>query len=197
MSIARSTLRRAGQLACLLAFMSSLATADSSTAEPIRTGEYGKELVTTASIPLSKFSDRDDWVGAAATMDSKKNPYTIIVTVEGTARADGDVSMLWNAGWSVGGISKMRPAMGGAVRNVKAGEHVVVRRAAPPSQFEVDKEAAPAVSLVRVENLDIQRVDMELWSGFAKMGWLDWIRSMPILAFGVVMLVVAILFLRR
>ena len=197
MSFARSALRRTGLLACLFVFLNSLATADTGSAEPIRTGEYGKELVATASIPLSKFSDREDWVGTPATMDSKKNPYTIVVTVEGTARADGEVSMLWNAGWSVGGIEKLQPAMGGALRNVKAGEHVVVRRASPPSQFEVDKEAAPAVSLMRVENLDIQRVDMELWSGFAKMGWMDWLRSMPVLAFGVVMLVVAVLFLRR
>ena len=186
------------RLAGLLVFAATLAGADTNTAEPIRTGEYGKELVATASIPLSKFgASSEDWVGETATMDSKKNPYTIVVTVEGTARADGDVSMLWNTGWSVNGVEKLHPAMGGAVRGVKAGEHVVVRRAGSPSQFEVDKAAAPVVSLMRVENLDIQRVDMELWSGFAKMGWKDWFMSMPVLAFGGVMLVVAILFLRR
>jgi hypothetical protein len=183
--------------ALLLAAVALGASADSMTAEPIRTGEYGRDLLTTASIPVDAFVKGEDWQGAHMTMDSKKNPYTIVVTVEGTATADGDVSMLWSTGWATSNSNKQQPAMGRPVTGVKAGEHVVVRRAGAPGQFNADKDAAPLVSLVRVDNLRIEHVDVELWSGFARLGWKDWLFSLQGLALGGVMLVVAVLFLRR
>jgi len=192
MSFARFRIR----VAALLAALCSLAVADSHVAEPIKPGEYGKELVAVASIPAAAFL-RDAWVGPSRTMDSRKNPYTIVVTVEGKAKADGDVSMLWNTGWQVEGVNKQRPAMGRPVSGVHAGEHVVVRRAGSPNQFEVDKTVSPVVELMRVDNLEVERVDVEIWSGFAKVGWLDWLRSAPIWGFGVVMLVIAWFFTRR
>ena len=70
-------------------------------------------------------------------------------------------------------------------------------RAASPSRVEVDKTAAPVVILTRVENLDIEHVDMAPSSGLATMGWENWAMSTPILASGGVMRAVAFLFLRR
>ena len=195
LALARRSAARLGAL--LLAAVTLGSSADSTTAQPIRAGEFGKELVATSSIPVEAFVKGDDWQGAHMTMDSKKNPYTIVVTVEGTAKADGDVSMLWSTGWATSNINKQQPAMGRPVTGVKAGEHVVVRRAGPPGQFTSDKDAAPLVSLMRVDNLSIEHVDVELWSGFAKLGWKDWLFSLQGLAIGGVMLVAAILFLRR
>jgi hypothetical protein len=192
LSLARRAATILGVTITMLAVLPAFA---GSAAEPIRSGEYGRDLVSAAAIPVAPFLNGDPWTGAKQRMDSTKNPYTIVVTVEGTAKADGDVSMLWTSGWQTASGNKLQPAMGRPVVGVKAGEHVVVRRAGPPGQFIDDKDAAPAVALVRVDNLQVEQVSVEVWSGFPKMNWMDWLRT-PFLLVGVV-IVVAWLFLRR
>jgi hypothetical protein len=195
MSFVQFAFRPAARLAALLLAAVAIHAA---AAERIKPGEYGKELVTVASIPLSSFtSGGEPWMGAEAKMDSNKNPYNIVVTVEGRAKADGDVSMLWATGWTSNRGTALRPAMGRPLTRVKAGEHVVVRRVGQPSQFIDDKMSSPLVSLVRADNIDIESVDVEVWSGFANPGWRDWLFSGTGALTGLIMLVLAIWFLRR
>jgi hypothetical protein len=213
-----ASLIRARWLPLIFVPLLALTVLDASAQLSSKPGEYGKHLRLDVVLPpsqLDKFSnfrpskpangdspmlavltaDTVDWVGESLVADSTTNPYTMVVSIEGTAKADGDVATMWRSGWRLEDGSTKSTALPGLSKSgVKAGEHVTLTRAAAPSRFDRDKNVAPVLSLVRADNLDIDHVQVQLWSGVGSPSGVQWILSSRFLLIGVVMLVVALVF---
>jgi len=102
------------------------------------------------------------------------NPYTIVVTLTGTAKADGDALTMWQAGWRLDGSERRFTALSGLSKlGAKAGERFTATAAATPSRFKDDRNVAVALGLVSARNVDINSVDVELWSGISNPSWLE------------------------
>jgi hypothetical protein len=205
-----ASLIRARWLPLVLAPVLALAALEASAELSTKPGEYGKNLLMDVVLPpsqLDKFAaflaaksdpnapDSADWVGESMVANSATNPYTLVISVDGTARADGDVSTVWQAGWKLeDGMGKYSFGPTLSKAGVKAGEHVTITRAAPPSRFDRDKNVAPALNLVRASNITIDHVQVQLWSGFGKPTPMQWLMSYWWLVFGAVMLGVTLVF---
>ena len=203
-------------LASLLAAVSLEAGAELST----QPGQYGKTLLMDATLPPSQidkfadflealaaankgtansvvFGDTVDWAGAPMVANSQTNPYTIVVSVDGTAKAAGDVITTWKSGWRLeDGMTKTGLMSGLSAFDVKAGERVTMTAAAAPSRFEQDKNVTPVLSLVDAKNVTIDHVQVQVWSGFGRPTVLQWLGAWRFLLFGLVLLAVALVFRR-
>ena len=203
-------------LAAILAFAAGQAAAQL----PTKPGKYGKTLVADVVLSPSQidkfsalldtlaatahgsqnsvlFGDTADWIGDTFVANSTTNPYTIVVAVDGTAKAAGDVVTTWKAGWKYEDNSNREGLMHGlAAFDVKAGEHVSMTGVAAPSRFDRDKNVAPMLSLVDAKNVAIAHVQVQVWSGLGETGWLQMLSAWRFLIFGLVMLAVVLVFRR-
>ena len=203
-------------LACLLAVVAAEAGAQMS-AKP---GKYGKALVMDKMLPLSDiekisaflqdqaarnkgvansalFGDTVDWIGDAMTGESAKSPYTMVVSVTGTATAAGDVLTTWKSGWKLRDNAFRVGLMSGlSAFGVKAGERVTLTAPAAPARFDPDKTVMPLLSLVEAKNVTIESVEVQVWSGMPGIRWYQWFMASPLLWLGVVMLIVTLIFKR-
>ncbi|MEP6506000.1 MAG: hypothetical protein ABJD97_21880 [Betaproteobacteria bacterium] len=201
-------------LAPLLAFAALEARADLTT----KPGEYGKTLLVDVVLPpsqLDKFqnfkpskadpneskmlnalsADAVDWFGDTVLGNSTTNPYTLVVSIEGTAKADGDIATMWRTGWKLDdGSTKIQLLPGLAKTGVKAGQRVTMTRAAAPYRFDKDKNVAPMLSLVRADNVVIDHIQVQLWSGMGSPTGLQWFMNNRLLMVGLAMVVVALVF---
>lgn len=111
-------------------------------------------------------ADTEDWVGPVMVADSTINPYTFVVTLTGTARSAGDVITSWRAGWQLeNGGRKLQPFAGQSESTVDAGEQVVITMAAPSTRFSSNQPVQPVLSLVKAQNVELQGIKVQLWSG--------------------------------
>jgi hypothetical protein len=135
----------------------------------------------------------EDWVGPQIDGVTSGNPYTIVVTITGTAKADGPAATLWNAGWNIysenGDQMRMQVLPGLAKTEAKAGETFNVTAAAAPSSFKEDRKAGAALSLVNVRNMELKSVHVQVWSGMAPISFLEVLGPARWVLVGVVMLV--------
>jgi hypothetical protein len=183
-----------GILACLIG-IGLLAAADIGAQQ--KNGKYGKVLVAEYRIPsdtVSKYAmhkpskprpgenkiesvllaDAEEWSGPFIDVKSASNPYTMVVTLTGTAQADGDALTMWQAGWRLDDREKRLTALSGLSKlGAKAGERFSVTAAATPTSFKEDRNVAVALGLVSARNVDINTVDVELWSGISNPSWLE------------------------
>ena len=202
-------------LASLLAFAAGHAAAQLTT----KPGKYGKTLIADVVLSPSQidkfaalldtlaatrhgtqnsmFGESADWVGDSFAANSTTNPYTIVVSVDGTAKAAGDVITTWKAGWKYENNSYSQGLMHGlAAFDVKAGEHVTMTGVAAPSRFDRDKNVAPMLSLVDARNVSIAHVQVQVWSGLGETSWLQMLAAWRFLIFGLVVLAVVLVFRR-
>ena len=203
-------------LASILAFAAGQAAAQL----PTKPGKYGKTLVADVVLSPSQidkfsalldtlaatahgsqnsvlFGDTADWIGDTFVANSTTNPYTIVVSVDGTAKAAGDVVTTWKAGWKYEDNSNREGLMHGlAAFDVKAGEHVSMTGIAAPSRFDRDKNVAPMLSLVDARNVTIAHMQVQVWSGMPETSWLQMLSAWRFLIFGLVMLAVVLVFRR-
>ena len=177
---------------------------------------YGKQLVQTLDLPpdaLAKFAffqaankggggsgllvDSEDWRAPEQKFASSGNPYTVVVKVQGTVVADGEVTTIWQTGWSIEGTTRYNrlPAIGTSAG--KAGEPFSGEATAGPTSFKEDSTYSPVVGLVKASNLKIQSVKLEVWSGIGKTTWMEkFFAATPVLT-GLVFLGLAIWWRRR
>lgn len=118
-------------------------------------------------------ADTEDWAGPEIDGRTTGNPYTIAILLKARARADGDATSLWQAGWRIeskfgGDEMRMMPLAGLAKTGAKAGESLELAAAAIPTSFKEDRKAAPAIGLVNTRNLEITEVRVQVWSGQAE-----------------------------
>ncbi len=203
-------------LACLLALVAAEAGAQMST----KPGKYGKTLLLDKTLPLSDIDkisaflqdlavrnkgvansviegDTFDWIGEPIQGEPAKSPYTVVVSVTGTAREAGNVLTTWKSGWKLAdGITRINLMTGLSAFDVKAGEHVTLTAPATPARFDRDKTVTPTLSLVEAKNIAIEGVQVQVWSGMPGTSPLQWFTSYPFVWFGVVLLVVTLVFRR-
>jgi hypothetical protein len=125
-----------------------------------------------------------------------RNPYTLVLTVSGVARAAGDVATLWQAGWEVRETpSAFRevtvPITEIARKRVAAGTPLTLTAAGTPMSFRDPRDMAAMVGLVSATNLDISDVRVQVWTGAAPWSWPSLPRLAP-LAFGAAALLIAL-----
>ena len=169
---------------------------------------YGEQLVAQVRLPLaaidryaamaagtglkepargnSMFADRSPWVGVAQTAGVGRNPYTLVFTVRGVARAAGQVQAQWQAGWQVHESPTASREVVMVVPRIEstaeaAGQALTLTASSPRVSFRGERSVAPMLGLVQMRNLDIHEVEVQVWSGTAPTTWavLPWSRSVP------------------
>lgn len=167
----------------------AMAAMHASAQAPQHPSEYGKKMVAEydlSSQQIAKFAafkpsapnpqestlinallaDTEDWVGDVLKTDAASNPYTLVVTLTGKARADGDVTTLWQSGWQMeDGVKKLQAFPGLSKSGMKAGERLIITKASSPSHFTESKEVSPVLGLMNARNFEFESVKAQLWSG--------------------------------
>jgi hypothetical protein len=155
---------------------------------------YGRELVAqyqlpaeavaryaaqaTTPAPAEKASDRTAWtdnamwVGPLQQVGVGRNPYTLVLTVGGVARAAGDIGAHWQAGWEVreSPLATREVLMSVGAQQTggtTAGAPVTLTAISAPLSFRGERQVAPLLNLVNANNLDISDVHLQVWSGSA------------------------------
>jgi hypothetical protein len=143
------------------------------------------------------FGETVDWTGDPMLGTAARSPYTMVVSVTGTAKAAGNVLTTWKSGWQLdGGAARINLMSGLSAFEVKAGQRVTMTAAAPAARFDHDRNVVPMLSLVEAKNVTIESVQVQVWSGMPGTSLLQWLTASPLLWLGVVMLVVVLVFRR-
>lgn len=144
------------------------------------------------------FADRSPWVGPKqrASASASQNPYTLVFTVSGVAKAAGEVYAQWQAGWEIHESQVASRELLMAVPRVArtglaAGQALSLTASTTRVSFRGEREVAPMLGLVQARNLDINDVQVQVWSGAAPQAWpvLPWSPT-PLLALGMTCLLV-------
>ena len=183
-----AALRAAMIVAAALAFFYAVTAAGNSQRA------HGRELVAQFQLPsdavaryamLAGAAPRDEaprertvlidnaaWVGPLQQVGIGRNPYTMVLTVNGVARASGDIRTRWQAGWelreSAAATREVLMSVGTQLEGrQQAGEPVTLTAVSAPLSFRGERQAAPRINLVDANNLDISDVHLQIWSGSA------------------------------
>lgn len=173
---------------------------------------YGKTLVAEFKVPpetLIKFeefkpserkpgdsvleatllADGEAWNGPSVEADSTANPYKIVVTLSARVKEDGDAVSMWKAGWNLGADEGTRlTLMPGLTRsNLKAGQNFTATAVSDPISFKKDRSAGVVLELVKANNIEINGVDVAVWSGIGGSTFLQKFNAFTWLIIGVVM----------
>lgn len=185
-----------------------------------KAGDYGRKLVAQYSLdsnqiarfakfvppaenlkelnPVSSLSvATEDWIGPPLAVERESGPYTVVVTLTGKSRYRGDVSTMWNFGWAVDGGTRMTAFPGLSKLDVNAGDTVVIKKAAAPNRFKDSQTVSVVLALVKAENFDFEKVDIEVWSGVADNSWRDVLMSFRWLALGLIVFLLRYFWVRR
>jgi hypothetical protein len=149
---------------------------------------HGRELVAQYQLPaeaVARYATHDNtmrerdssfdngqWVGPPQQAGAGHNPYTLVLTVSGVAKAAGDVQTHWQTGWEVrespvATREVLMPVAGLSDRSVAAGAPVSLTAIGNPLSFRGERQVAPMLNLVKAHNLDIHDVHLQVWSGSA------------------------------
>jgi hypothetical protein len=144
-------------------------------------------------------ADSVDWVSPVFDVKTSGNPHTLVVTMTGSAKADGGAGAIWTAGWKLDSgttVSTLLPGL--AKPEAKAGEWFMVTGASPTT-FKEDRSVAVDLGLVRARNMDIASVQIDVWSGAADVSFLDVVGGWParLVIFGLVLMALWRLGFRR
>jgi hypothetical protein len=132
---------------------------------------------TSRNEPAGKgtaWADTARWVGPLQQVGAGRNPYTLVLTVSGTARAAGDIGARWQAGWEVresplATREVLMPVRAQQRGKTVAGAAVTLTAVSAPLSFRGARQASPMLTLVEADNLDIRDVQLQVWSGSAPM----------------------------
>lgn len=179
---------------------------------------YGKRIEQSSEVPtqaLARFllfheknlregrqatgllASTEKWAAPAFDAPARSNPYTQVVRVRGVALADGDVSSRWQTAWGLPDGTARGTLLPELVqRGVRAGQVVELVGVSPPTSFKEDRRVEPIVEFMAMNNLRIDDVRVEVWSGMRKTSWLQGGGAAVPLLVGVVFLA-GVLWLRR
>lgn len=145
----------------------------------------------------SMFADQLPWIGPRQRAGVGHNPYTLVFTVSGVAKATGEVFAHWQAGWEiqespVASRELLMQVPQVARTGVAAGQAITLTAHSTRLSFRGERSVAPMLGLVQTRNLDINDVQVQVWSGDAPHAWpvLPWSRA-ALLALAVTCLLVA------
>jgi hypothetical protein len=130
----------------------------------------GAARAETAS-DRTTWADNTMWVGPTQQAGVGRNPYTLVLTVSGVARAAGDIRAQWQAGWEVResplATREVLMSVGSVMHGTAAGAPVTLTAISAPLTFRGQRQVAPLLNLVNANNLDISDVHLQVWSGSA------------------------------
>lgn len=160
---------------------------------------YGRELVVQYQLPAdavaryaaafatasgeqaaskrSAWADDTTWVGPMLHVGAGRNPYTLVLTISGVARASSDIRAEWQTGWEVResplATREVLMSVGSQLSgSTTAGAPVTLTAISAPLTFRGQRQVAPLLNLVHANNLDISDVQLQVWSGSAP--WVAW-----------------------
>jgi hypothetical protein len=124
----------------------------------------------------SRLADRSPWVGPQQRAGVGHNPYTLVLSISGVTKAAGDVYAHWQAGWEVQespvASRELLMAMPRMSRTgVTAGQALTLTVNSARVSFRGERRVAPILGVVQTRNLDIQDVQLQVWSGAAPVEW--------------------------
>lgn len=124
----------------------------------------------------SRFADRLPWVGPAQRAGVGHNPYTLVLTVRGVAKSAGEVYAQWQAGWEVRESPLASRELLLAVpliarAGLAAGQALTLTASSGRVSFRGERHVAPMLGLVQMRNLEIQDIQVQVWSGEAPHAW--------------------------
>jgi hypothetical protein len=208
---------RSLRIAALFVCVASLSTLSSATlADTSSERKFGRKIVAEYDLPpeqIAKFAafepsapdkhestltntllaKTEDWSGPPLNAVTSDNPYTIVVTLTGTAKADGPAATLWNSGWEIrsenGNQTRLTVHPGLAKTEAKAGETFTVTAPGGPISFKEDRNVAVSLALVNARNIEIKSVHVQIWSGMAPTSWLEMLGPIRWVLLGVVLVV--------
>lgn len=138
--------------------------------------------------PAGVFSSTEDWFGEQQALPSAGNPYTVVVRVTGQAIADGEAGTSWMGGWGADGAANAKLMTGASQAGAKAGERLTLVATTGPVSFKEDRKLSPMLSFMSARNIEIDGVQVEVWSGLGK-------STLPQLVFAWSPLLVGLVFL--
>lgn len=156
-------------------------------------GKNAKPLNSTSSL----MSETKDWISPSMLVDMESGPYTVVATLNGVTRYKGDVSTLWNVGWTVDGGVRSQAFPGLSKLDVKGNQEVRIVKAAPPVHFREKKTVSLVLGLVKMENLNLQSMEVEVWSGIPAYSWSEVLWAFRWLGLGVILFLLRYYWVRR
>ena len=130
----------------------------------------------------------EDWFAGAMPVPPAGNPYRLVVRVRGTAIADGEAGSLLMTYWEQEGTARGALAGGAVAPKAKAGERLELVAAAGPISFKEDRTLRPGVGYLGAQNMKVDDVRLEVWSGIGKSTLVEKVWTWSPLLVGVVML---------
>lgn len=149
-------------------------------------------------LEATMLADGEAWSGPPLDVDSTTNPYKVAVTLTGRVKADGDAISMWKVGWNFGEDGTRLTLMPGLTRsNLKAGESFVATAVSDPISFKKDRTTAVVLELVSARNIDIDAVDVSVWSGIGGSNFMQKFGAFTYVLIGLVMLAIWWFWFRR
>lgn len=135
--------------------------------------------LSTAPRGDSMFADPSPWIGPSQRAGVGHNPYTLVFTISGVARTAGEVFAQWQAGWEVhespaGSRELLMTVPRVATAGVAAGQALTLTANTARVSFRGERQVAPMLGLVQMRNLDLNHVQVQVWSGEAPRAWPEW-----------------------
>jgi hypothetical protein len=146
--------------------------------------------------------DSVSWRGPEQPCIKANNPYTLVIRLKGKAIDAGAASSLWLAGWQYvdsngAETGRQNPVTGLSEPKAAAGQQLSLVSGAGPVSVSDDRLMTPVISLQRAENLQIDAVTVEIWTGLAPTGAAQLFLSLQWLWIGLAMLGVWWFWVRR
>jgi hypothetical protein len=148
-------------------------------------------------IEAAQNADTVGWKGTPIKGEPSGSPYTLVLSLRGTALADGDATSMWQLGWGKDDDKESLSLLAGVGQTkVKAGQTITVTAAAKSGHFETPKTVVPIAKLVNLKNFKLESAEIQVWSGFGQTGWRSYFFPMLGAFLGLVFLGV-VLWMRR
>ena len=146
--------------------------------------KFGTRLVADFDIPsdtVSRYNvwsmDPIDWTSPEFQVKPEDGPYTVVVTLVGSAKETKPASSLLSTGWIVGDSRLKGPILSNMARpNAQAGDHLVMSAGSATRTFDKAEAKTIFVSFVSNSNMNIESAHVTICSGNAPYDWGDlWI----------------------
>jgi hypothetical protein len=105
-------------------------------------------------------------------------------------KEDGDAVSMWKVGWNLGSDEGTRLTLMPRLTrsNLKAGQNFMATAVSDPISFKKDRSAGVVLELVKASNIEIDAIDVAVWSGIGGSTGLQKFGAFTWVIIGVVML---------
>ena len=127
----------------------------------------------TSALEHALAGDSVSWRGRAELLPMVDNPYTLVMRVKGHAPREGNALSLWLGGFEFldadgNEQSVLDPVASLSRPDARAGESFELVAVAKRLSVSVDRSMTPVLSLNKLDNMVIESVTLEVWSGIGR-----------------------------